>query len=101
MREVARYMGWIFSFATAILLVLELGAVLQGEAISFRPLGQVWFNLHPASLNGLQAGIERHVWPPLWDPVMIFVITRPAALITTILALLFFVLAKGVVRKRD
>ena len=41
-------------------------------------LGQLWYTLDRASLNAAQAGIQRHVWPPLWDPILITALRAPA-----------------------
>ena len=69
-------------------LVLLLGAIAAGFyqfqlwSASGRfepiPLGQIWYDLDAGSLNLIQAVIERHVWPPLWDPGLITVLRWPA-----------------------
>ncbi|GAA0779965.1 hypothetical protein GCM10009077_24220 [Roseibium denhamense] len=41
------------------------------------PLGQVWFTHSPDTLNLVQAAIQRHVHPGLWDPGIQTVLTWP------------------------
>jgi hypothetical protein len=61
-----------------------LAAVLQfqlwAETERFVPLGlgQMWLELHPSSFNFAQAAVEQHVWPALWDPVIVTVLRLEA-----------------------
>lgn len=55
----------------------EAAAVASG-AHSFIPLGQLWFEIDPPSLNMTQAGIQRHVAPWLWEDVIQPVLELPA-----------------------
>ncbi len=59
--------GWALALAGP-------GGILQ------RPLGELWFKLDVASLNLVQAVVERYIWPPLWDPAIASVLQIPAAL---------------------
>lgn len=74
MRIVTRLFGLFFLLAA--LLVLAAG---QGGDTEIMPLGALWFSLHSASLNLVQAVIERYIWVPLWDPVLLAVLQWPAA----------------------
>jgi hypothetical protein len=55
------------------LLAAALQFQLWAETERFVPLGlgQMWFELHPSSFTATQAAVEQHVWPALWDPVMV------------------------------
>jgi hypothetical protein len=33
-------------------------------------IGEVWYTISPTTLNMLQAGIQRHIAPWLWDDVV-------------------------------
>jgi hypothetical protein len=90
-------------FAVRLLgLVLLAGAFvaaawqfqLWAQAGRFIPLalGQMWFNIDPSSLNLVQAVIERHVWPPLWDPVILTVLRWPAWAVLGLPALILLIL---------
>ena len=53
-------------------------------------LGKHWFDLHPPSLNGLQAGTERYVAGWLWDPVLIGVLQTPTWIVCFVVAGLLY-----------
>jgi hypothetical protein len=86
-------------------LLLLLGAVLAAawqfqiwaQSGRFLPLalGQAWFNLDPESLNLVQAVVERHIWPPLWDPVILTVLRWPAWAVLGLPALILLILPVG------
>lgn len=58
------------------------------------PLGEYWYKLHPASLNTLQAAIERHVHPYLWDPVVFTILQAPAWVFFGVLGILLYLLGR-------
>ena len=86
-------------------ILLLLGALAAGtkqfqlwaESGRFVPLalGQAWFNIDPPSLNLLQAVIERYVWPPLWDPVILTVLRWPAWAVLGLPALILLIVPIG------
>jgi hypothetical protein len=56
------------------------------------PLGVAWHQLDPASLNLVQALVQRYTFPFLWDPVLVTVLFAPSWLVFAILgALLFYI----------
>ena len=72
-----RIVGWL-------LIVLGVAAVIfdaraAEEGFRLRAVGEVWFQLHPDSLQLLQPALERHVAVWLWDPVMLTLLTWPLA----------------------
>lgn len=91
-------------------ILLLLGALAAGAAqfqmwaASGRfvplPLGQAWFNIDPPSLNLVQAVIERHIWPPLWDPVLLTVLRWPAWAVLGLPALILLIVPIGGRRHR-
>ncbi len=64
-------------------------------------LGQMWFNLDPPSLNLVQAVIERYVWPPLWDPVLLTILRGPAWAVLGLPALILLILPMGRRRRKN
>ena len=78
---VGRVIGWLLA-ALALLALLALGAELVAslEAGAYRglALGLFWYELDVASLNLVQAVVQRHLWPALWDPVLVTVLRWPA-----------------------
>ena len=68
----------------ALLLLAGLGAFAQGFAAGGaapKPLGAVWFDLSPGSLNLVQAVVERYLWAGLWDHILFPVLAWPAAVV--------------------
>lgn len=75
----------ILRLAGAVLVLLALWPLLREVAMavgeaghSFIPLGQLWFEIDRASLNMLQAGVQRRLSPGLWEDVIQPVLTWPA-----------------------
>jgi len=60
----------------------------DGAGLSLRPLGQLWYSLDSASLNLVQAVIERYLLPALWDPLLLTFLTWAAAPVFAVLGLL-------------
>ena len=88
LRYILCFLGWVFALAS--LGSAGWAAALGGPAgILTRPLGELWFRLHPGSLNLLQAVVERYIWPPLWDPAISSVLLSPATLVFAVLAVAF------------
>ena len=75
MRIALRAVGLLFLLATVLVLCFDLA----DGGVSFEPLGALWYSLNAGSLNLVQAVIERYIWEPLWDPVLIAVLQWPAA----------------------
>jgi len=85
-------------------VLLLAGAVIAGvlqfqmwsDTGRFTPLalGQLWYNIDPPSLNIAQAAIERHVWPPLWDPVILTILRWPAWLVLGVPGVVFMALPR-------
>lgn len=90
-----RLIGDGFLIAAAIALVYDIGRALFGAA-GFTPagLGTLWYGLHPSSLNGAQAGIQRFVSPLLWDPIISTLLQMPLFLVCGALGLLFLGLSQ-------
>lgn len=99
MRFVLRVLGLLsvlVAFASAGLVAVGLA---QGRAAMMR-LGRLWYETDAASLNALQAGIERHLWPPLWSGVVFPVLDRPAPVVAGVALVLGMVLLL-VARRRN
>jgi ABC-type Fe3+ transport system permease subunit len=89
MRIVARLLG-LFLLLVALLVLAATG---QGSDSEIMPLGKLWYSLNPASLNLVQAVIERYIWEPLWDSVLLAVLQWPAAPAFGLLGVLLMVLS--------
>jgi hypothetical protein len=85
--------------ALSLILIVAALAALAYDALAaggFRlhALGEVWFTLHPASLQQLQPAIERHVAVWLWDPLILTLLQWPAAAVAGGLGLALLFLSK-------
>jgi hypothetical protein len=58
------------------------------------PLGAAIFALDAPFLNTLQAGVQRHLSPELWNTVFLPILEAPSWLLPLILSAAFFVLAR-------
>ena len=91
--------GWAI-LAALIALVNDVTRSYQtGAKLAFASLGKDWNSLSPSSLNLLQAGIERHVAPVLWDPVILTVLRAPAFAVIAVLGVLLYL--AGMRRRRQ
>ncbi len=80
MRKVLRLIGWVFVLLAAALLGRDLWPVLTSGEVKLRAGGDLWIQIDPGSLNGLQAGVERYIDPALWEGVIFPILQLPAFL---------------------
>ena len=73
----ARVLGYWMIAAAIVGIVIDGTKSIAANALVITPLGETWFTLSPGSLNALQAGIQRHISPYLWDPVLQWVLMLP------------------------
>ena len=80
---VGRIVGWILIVMAIGVAGHEIIASLQlpTGGYHFFAFGQLWAAINRASLTLAQAGIQRHVWPWLWDGVIVQILLAPAWLI--------------------
>jgi hypothetical protein len=96
---ILRLLGvWLMLLAVVALVYDGTRMLADNGALVFTSLGEHWFTIHRESLNAAQAGIERHVAPFLWDPVMTTILLLPAWLVVGGLGALLYLL--GYRRKR-
>jgi len=90
--------GMVIWLGGAVQLGLDLMA-WGDEGFEFSALGDVWFTHAPALLNGTQVLLERYLWPPLWDPVMLNVLLWPVSLIGLFLGTVLMGLGYAKIKK--
>lgn len=94
LRFLARFIGlWLVAGALVALVVDGAKSIAAGSIVT-TPLGQLWYDLDPASLNTAQAAVERHVHPALWDPVILAVLLAPTFSVIGILGLLLMLVGR-------
>ena len=97
---VGRVLAWLF----ILLALMAAGAefVRSLEAGSWQPLalGYLWFSVDPGSLNLVQAVVQRHLHPAIWDPGMAWVLRWPAWLFFGLIGGLLMLLVRRRRRRR-
>ena len=82
---VGRVIGWIFLIVAIAILVRDALASIDAGTLSLIAAGELWFSLHPTSLQVAEPAIARHVpviGPWLWHPVISTLLTWPALFVT-------------------
>jgi hypothetical protein len=74
---IARILGWLSIAAAIAVAALGLALWLTGQDLG-QAAGRLWHDLDPASLNEIQAVIQRYIHPGLWDHVLVPVLGWPA-----------------------
>jgi hypothetical protein len=94
---VGRVIGWLAFLAGAAVLVRDL--LVWIDTTHWRPiaLGQLWYDLNRASLNLVQAVVQRYIHPFLWDPIIVSILLSWAFVVLMVLGVLLLI----VFRRRD
>jgi hypothetical protein len=80
---VLRIIGWLLVAAAVVLLGRDLVHWIHDGHWLATPAGKAWYSLSPGSLNLLQAGVERHLWKPLWGAIL-WILLRPVWLVLVV-----------------
>jgi hypothetical protein len=75
---IAAGFGWLLVLLALADLGHEVLLAFRTGSYGMISIGEIWFNLDVASLNLVQAVIQRYVSPALWDPVLVSVLSWPA-----------------------
>ena len=98
LRFLSRFIGlWCLAGALVALVVDGAKTIAAGSVVT-TPLGLLWFQVSPASLNAAQAGIQRNVHPFLWDPVIQTILQAPSFVVFGVLGILLMLAGR---RKRE
>lgn len=88
---VIRVLGLVLAIFALMIMGADILRSIGEGAMTMRAAGELWFALHAPSLNALQAGIERHLTPALWDPVIVTVLLWPAFAVVGVPALILLI----------
>ena len=94
MRMLGRVIGWLFLAAGLVAGGIDLWASFSEDKLILTPIGKHWFEIHAPSLNAAQAGIERHVWEPLWLDVIQPILEQPAVVVFCLVGLLLLIVCR-------
>ena len=94
----------ILGYLSAIIAISAFGydvarSVSEG-VLTATPLGKAWYHVAPATLNAAQAGIQRHIWPPLWSDGVVHLLLVPGWISFGVLAYVLLYLAGPVTERR-
>ena len=93
-RFILRFLGlWILALAFFV-FVYDGTRSIAGNQLVITSVGEIWNNIHSTSLQLLQPAIERHVAVWLWNPVILTVLTAPAALVFAIIGAFLMLLGR-------
>ena len=67
MNFLVKSIGWILVLMGLGALGYDLMILLEKGTFKMSVWGELWYELHPGSLNLYQALIERYVHPAIWD----------------------------------
>lgn len=97
---IGRFLAWLFIALGLGALAYDAWIFLDSGAVRLTALGQLWYWVHPGSLNLSQAVIERYIHPVLWDPVIITVLLAPAALVFLVIGIVLGLIFRRRGRRR-
>ena len=96
--------GGAIMIARILAVILLMGALIAGGIEAVRSasagsyelfsFGEAWYLVHSESLNMLQAGVQRHVAPWIWDLILLPILTLPLWVVLAVPALLLLWMAK-------
>src|ERR1700757_1340689 len=105
---VGRVIGWVLLLVGLVILARDV--LVLGAGYDDKPhgapivLGELWYAIHPNSLQLLQPAIQRHLHPALWDWVVQPALLSWAWVVFTALGFAFLVLFQrrtGRLRRRQ
>ncbi len=102
MKFLGRLLGWLLLLGALAALAYDLWRAWQSGSFELLSAGKLWFALHKNSLQLLEPALVRHVWEPLWDPVMLTLLQWPAAAVLAVPGLVLLILCRrrgGILRR--
>lgn len=78
LKFVLRALGAVLLALAIISGISDASRSIAESAVSLKPLGQMWFELSPDTLNLSQAVVQRYIHPAVWDPGLQSLLTWPA-----------------------
>ena len=100
MRRLGCFFGWLFALATFAVAAWEFFARDPEKGFELRRAGQMWYLIDKDSLGLSQVVVERYIWEPLWDPVILGLLQLPSVVIPLVPALVLLTLCYLRVRPR-
>ena len=94
LRSLFRLIGVIVLATGFILLVYDGAKSIADSRIYIYKLGQLWTDIHTASLQSFQARVQGNLPAFLWDPVSVTLLDQPSWLVFGIIGTIFILLGR-------
>jgi hypothetical protein len=93
-RFLFRFVGlWLLASAFVALIIDGTRSIAASRLIP-TPLMDLWLALHAASLQGLQAWMEKSLPAWLWDAVVVYILWTPLFVVLAIIGILFILIGR-------
>lgn len=93
-RALLRLIGVIFLAAGFVLLVYDGAKSIADSRLYVYKLGQLWTDIHAASLQSAEAKVQASLPSAVWDPVITMVLEQPAWLVFGIVGVVLILLGR-------
>ncbi len=93
-RSLFRFIGVIFLAAAFILLMYDGAKSIADSRIYIYKLGQLWTDVHAASMQAAQSKVQASLPAPIWDPLITTLLGQPSWLVFGIIGVLFILLGR-------
>ena len=90
MASTARTSATMLAFLAVAALCWDVMPLLHGGAFKLSTWGDIWYGLHPESLNVYKVGVEQYLSAALWDKVFAPLLTYTAVYLFAVPALGLF-----------
>jgi hypothetical protein len=98
-RFIFRFLSVVALAVAVILAVIDATRSIAVSDLVLTPLGTSWFAVSPETLNLAQAVVQRYVFPALWDPIIVTILTLPGFVVFLVLALLLYMIGRRPARR--
>ena len=86
---IGRIIGWLLLLLALAALAFKMVTLVQSGTWEIRALGSLWFDIHKNSLGAAQVIVQRYVWAPIWDLVVITLLRWPGWLVFGVPGIVF------------
>ncbi len=93
-RFLLRFLGLLLLAVAFILVIYDGTKSIAGNAVFITKLGDLWNNIHAASLQMLQTMVERQLVPEVWKYGFQPVLQQPSWLVLAVLGIILIVLGR-------
>ena len=93
-RSLLRLIGVVLLAAGFILLMYDGAKSIADNRIYIYKLGQLWTDIHAASLQAFQASVQANLPGAVWDPVLTTLLDQPSWLVLGLVGILFILMGR-------